>query len=199
MKSASKALSSTQIKFFKTQSDLRKWFESNHTKLDEQWIGFYKIKTGKPSIIWSQSVDEALCFGWIDGIRKSIDENSYKIRFTPRNPKSNWSKVNINRVNELTTLGLMRPAGLEIFNKRDADKSNRYSFERENVKLTKEFEAQFRKNKSAWEFFQLMPVSYRKPAIWWVMSAKRPETQLKRLETLISDSASNQKIPPLRR
>ena len=107
----------TDIKFFKNQSELRRWFEKNFDKKTEQWIGFYKTNSGKSSITWSQSVDEALCFGWIDGIRKSIDETSYKIRFTPRNPRSIWSKVNINRVAELTKLGLMNPAGLDIFNK----------------------------------------------------------------------------------
>ena len=187
----------TNIKFFKNQSELRLWFEKNHDKKTEQWIGFYKTNSGKASITWPQSVDEALCFGWIDGIRKSIDEKSYKIRFTPRKSRSIWSKVNINRVAELTKLGLMQPSGLHIFNKRDAEISNRYSFERESVILKEEYEKKFRKNKTAWNYFESLPVSYKKPAIWWVMSAKKEETQIKRLDILINDSEKGQKIPPL--
>ena len=187
----------TNIKFFKNQSELRHWFEKNFDKKTEQWIGFHKTKSGKASITWPQSVDEALCFGWIDGIRKSIDEKSYKIRFTPRKLRSIWSKVNLNRVAELTKLGLMQPSGLDIFNKRDAEKSNRYSFERESVLLKEEYEKKFKKNKNAWNFYESMPVSYKKPATWWVMSAKREETQLKRLEILIKDSEGGKKIPPL--
>lgn len=186
-----------KIKFFKTQSDLRKWFEKNHDKLSELWIGYYKIKTGKASITWKQSVDEALCFGWIDGIRYSIDDESYKIRFTPRKPRSIWSKVNINRVNELIKLGLMRPSGLTVFKNRDADKSNRYSFERDKIVLNPEYDKKLSKNKKAYEFFESMPLSYRKPATWWIMSAKREETQLKRLEILINCSENGKKIPPL--
>jgi uncharacterized protein YdeI (YjbR/CyaY-like superfamily) len=187
----------TNIKFFKNQSELRLWFEKNHDKKTEQWIGFYKTNSGKANITWPQSVDEALCFGWIDGIRKSIDEKSYKIRFTPRKSRSIWSKVNINRVAELTKLGLMQPSGLHIFNKRDAEISNRYSFERESVILKEEYEKKFRKNKTAWNYFESLPVSYKKPAIWWVMSAKKEETQIKRLDILINDSEKGQKIPPL--
>jgi uncharacterized protein YdeI (YjbR/CyaY-like superfamily) len=183
--------------FFPTQSHLRKWFEKNHKKADELWVVYYKKSSGKPSITWQESVDEALCFGWIDGLRKSIDDESYKIRFTPRRKSSNWSAVNIKRMNELIKLGLVMPAGLEVFNNRDVKKTNLYSFERENVKLSKEFEKKIKANKKAWDYFQSLAPTYKKPSIWWVMSAKKEETKLKRLDTLIKCSEEGRKIPPL--
>src|SRR5689334_2074009 len=117
------------VLFFATPDDLRAWFEANHDKATEQWVGYYKKATGKPSITWEQSVDQALCFGWIDGIRKSIDSDSYKIRFTPRKPRSIWSTVNIKRVGELTELGLMQPEGLKAFAQLTKDSSGNYSYE----------------------------------------------------------------------
>jgi uncharacterized protein YdeI (YjbR/CyaY-like superfamily) len=185
--------------FFKNQQDLRKWFEENHEKMHELWVGYYKIKYGAPSITWPQSVEEALCFGWIDGIRKSIDKNCYTIRFTPRKPKSVWSLVNIKKVEELKKLGLMYPAGLAIYAKREEKYSGIYSFEKEPVKLEDGYEKIFRKNKTAWEFFQSQVPSYKKPAINWVMSAKQEMTKLKRLNILINDSDAGLKIKPLRR
>jgi uncharacterized protein YdeI (YjbR/CyaY-like superfamily) len=185
--------------FFSTQADFRKWLSKNYDKADELWVGYYKKDTGIPSIDWPQSVDEALCFGWIDGIRKSVDKKSYKIRFTPRRPKSNWSAINIARVKELTKLGLMQPSGLDAFSKRDERKSEVYSFERKDVTLDKKYESEFRKNKGAWTFFSSAPPSYQKPAMWWVMSAKQEETRLKRLTQLIQDSAAGLKIKQLRR
>ena len=187
-----------KIKFFKTQNDFRKWLEKKHNKSNEIWVGYYKKSSGKPSIDWPQSVDAALCFGWIDGLRKSIDEESYKIRFTPRKPKSIWSAVNLKRATELIKLGLMQPAGLEAFNKKDDKKIKRYSFERENVKLDKEYEKKFKSNKKAWDLFQSMVPSYKKPATWWVISAKQESTRLKRLNILIECSEAGEKIPPLR-
>jgi len=187
-----------KIKFFKTPDDFRKWLEKNHNKNNELWVGFYKKSSGKPSIDWPQSVDQALCFGWIDGLRKSIDEESYKIRFTPRKPGSIWSAVNLKRAEELIGLSLMQPAGLEAFNKKDEKKINRYSFERENVKLDKEYEKKFKSNKKAWDFFQSMVPSYRKPSLWWLMSAKQEETRLKRLNILISCSEAGEKIPQMK-
>jgi uncharacterized protein YdeI (YjbR/CyaY-like superfamily) len=187
-----------KIKFFKTQNDFRKWLEKNHNKSDELWVGYYKKSSGKASIDWPQSVDEALCFGWIDGLRKSIDEVSYKIRFTPRKPGSIWSAVNLKRANELIELDLMQPAGIKAFNKKDEKKINRYSFERENVKLDKEYEKKFISNKKAWDFFQSMVPSYIKPATWWVMSAKQEETRIKRLNILIECSEAGEKIPQMR-
>lgn len=115
--------------FFKNKNELRKWFDKNHNLLTEQWIGYYKVNSGKESVTWSESVDEALCFGWIDGIRKSIDDKSYKIRFTPRKPSSSWSAVNISKIEKLTQLGLMKPEGISVFNKRKDNKSKLYSYE----------------------------------------------------------------------
>src|SRR3990170_7609951 len=170
--------------FFLTQHDLRKWFEKNHNKADELWVGYYKKSTGKSSITWPESVDQALCFGWIDGIRKSIDEDRYMIRFTPRKPKSNWSTVNIKRVAELTKLGLMNEAGLKVFNAREAKRE--YSYEQTRATpFSPQLEKAFRAQKKAWAFFEAQPPVYRKTLTFWVMSAKREETQRSRLEKLI--------------
>jgi uncharacterized protein YdeI (YjbR/CyaY-like superfamily) len=185
--------------FFKNQSAFRKWLKSNHGKSKEITVGYYKVDSGKPSITYKESVDEALCFGWIDGIRRSLGAESYTIRFTPRNPKSIWSAVNIKRVNELKETGQMQPAGLKVFEERDVKKSKLYSFEQKNVKLSADYEKQFRKNKKAWEFFESQPPSYRTPAMWWIMSAKQEETQKRRLEILIADSGNGLRIAPLRR
>jgi uncharacterized protein YdeI (YjbR/CyaY-like superfamily) len=165
----------------------------------ELWLGFYKTNSGKPSITWPQSIDEALCFGWIDGIRKSIDETSYVIRFTPRKPGSIWSAVNIRKIEELTKNGLMHPAGVKAFNKRDEKKSKIYSFEQKNIQLDKKFEKLFKQNKQAWKFFLSQPPSYQKPALWWIVSAKQETTKQKRLNTLIKDSEEGQRIKQLRR
>jgi uncharacterized protein YdeI (YjbR/CyaY-like superfamily) len=183
--------------FFPKQPDLRKWFEKNHKKADEIWVGYYKKSIGKPSISWQESVDEALCFGWIDGIRKSIDEESYKIRFTPRRDGSNWSAVNTKRIKELIKLGLVKPAGLEAFKKRDEKKTNRYSFEQKNLKFPKDFEKKIKANKKAWAYLQKLPPYARRLSMWWVIDAKKEETKLKRLDTLIQCSEEERKIPPL--
>jgi uncharacterized protein YdeI (YjbR/CyaY-like superfamily) len=187
------------VKFFATPDEFRQWLEKNHKDFSEQWVGFYKVKSGLPSITWSQSVDEALCYGWIDGLRKSIDEKSYKIRFTPRKPKSIWSAVNIQKIAELTKLGKMKPAGMEAFKKLEAKKSKVYSFEQENISLDIAFEKEIKANKKAWAYFQALPPSAKKPSIHWVMSAKREDTQLRRLETLIQCSEEGLRIPLLRR
>ena len=183
--------------FFKKQSDLRKWFEKNAATAPELSVGFFKVASGKPSINWSQAVDEALCFGWIDSVRNSIDDESYCIRFTPRKTKSIWSAVNIKKIEELKKLGLMKPKGLELFNNKDENKLNTYSFERAVVELSPEFEKKIKANKKAWRFFQQMVPSYKKPAINWVMSAKQEATKLSRLATLIKDSEEGKKIKPL--
>jgi uncharacterized protein YdeI (YjbR/CyaY-like superfamily) len=187
----------TKITFFPTQSDLRKWFTRNHKKADEFWVGYYKKNTGKPSITWQESVDEALCFGWIDGIRKSINEESYKIRFTPRRKGSNWSAVNIKRIKELIKFGLVKPAGLEVFKNRDAKKDEQYSFEQQKVELPKTFEKKIKANSKAWEYFIKLPPYAKRLSTWWVISAKREETKLKRLDILIQCSEEGRKIPPL--
>ncbi|MFH1197497.1 MAG: YdeI/OmpD-associated family protein [bacterium] len=180
--------------FFKTSSGLRKWFEKNHDKKNEIFIGFYKKGTGKPGVTYPESVDQALCFGWIDGIGRSINEESYCVRFTPRRPKSNWSAVNIKKVEELKKLGLMTPAGLAAFEKFDVKNSKIYSYENETIQLDEDYEKQFKKNKKAWDNFLIMAPSYRKITIRWVMSAKQDGTKVKRLQRLISDSKANNKI-----
>ena len=186
-----------QPTFFATQSDFRKWLEKNHAKETELFVGFYKVNSGKPSMSWSQSVDQAICYGWIDGVRKSIDKDSYVIRFSPRKPKSIWSAVNIKKVEELTKNGLMQPFGLAIFNLREDHKSRIYTYEKPAVKFSDEFELKFKSNNAAWSYFQSMPMSYQKPAINWVMSAKQDATRIKRLEELINDSEVGRKIKSL--
>jgi uncharacterized protein YdeI (YjbR/CyaY-like superfamily) len=188
-----------RLVFFPKQSDLRKWFEKNHEKEKELIVGFYKKDSGKPSITWPESVDEALCFGWIDGIRRSIDKISYSIRFTPRNPKSVWSAINIKKVENLTKLGLMKPAGITAFQKLTQNKSKIYSFEQRVVILDKKLEDIFKKNKNAWKFFSEQAPSYKKTSAYWVMSAKQEETRLRRLNILINDSANGLRIALLRK
>lgn len=175
--------------FFTDQWEFRAWLEVNHTTATELLVGFYKVGTGKPSLTWSEAVDQALCFGWIDGVRRSIDAESYYNRFTPRRPGSNWSGVNINKVESLTANGLMRPAGQAAFDRRTEDRSRIYSFETGEATLDPELEAQFKANLTAWEYFCALAPSYRRLSIHWVMSAKRPETRLARLHRLITDSA----------
>ncbi len=185
--------------FFARPAEWRRWLAQNHEQATELWVGFYKKDSGRESITWPEAVDEALCFGWIDGVRKSIDGISYAIRFTPRKPKSIWSAINIARIEALTRLGLMQPKGLEAFSKRTEGNSKVYSFEQESVQLGQGYEEQFRQNRQAWEFFGSQAPSYRKAAIWWVMSAKGEATRLKRLSTLIKDSESGQRVAHLRR
>lgn len=180
--------------FFTKQSEFRKWLEKNHKDKTELWVGYYKVGSGKQSITWSQSVDEALCYGWIDGIRKSIDENSYCIRFTPRKPTSNWSAININKVETLTKKGLMKPAGLESFANRKDAKSQIYSYENKPEKLSDDLEKKFKSNKKAWEYFRLQAPSYQKTAIYWVIIAKQDVTKVNRLDKLIKWSAEEKKL-----
>ena len=186
--------------FFATPAAFRAWLEENHQTADEVVVGYYKKKAGKPSMTWSESVDQALCFGWIDGKGKSLGDEAHTIRFTPRRPKSNWSEVNIKKVAELTKAGLMRPAGLAAFEKREEARSGVYSYEQRHLAtLTQDQEAEFRANQAAWEWFNAAAPSYRKAAIYWVANAKREETRAKRLRQLIDDSAAGQEVPPLRR
>ncbi|MCT9930969.1 YdeI/OmpD-associated family protein [Planotetraspora sp. A-T 1434] len=186
--------------FFATPDELRAWFSANHVTESELWVGYYKKGTRKPSITWPESVDQALCFGWIDGVRKSVDEHSYKIRFTPRKPRSIWSAVNIAKVGELTEAGLMQPAGLKAFENRAEDRSAVYSHEqRQPAELPEEFEAEFRANPAAWEWFESRPAWYRRASTHWVVSAKREDTRRRRLAQLIDDSANARTIPSLTR
>jgi len=186
-----------QPTFFETQLEFRKWLEKNHDKATELFVGYYKVSSGKQSMTWSQSVDEAICFGWIDGIRKSIGSDSYFIRFTPRKPDSIWSAVNINKVEELTKQGLMRPSGITAFSLRQESKSKIYSYEKEAIKFSDDFEKIFRSNNKAWLYFQSMPQSYIKPAINWVIGAKQLANSLRRLEELIRESEAGRKIKSL--
>jgi uncharacterized protein YdeI (YjbR/CyaY-like superfamily) len=176
--------------FFSKQSDFRKWLHKNHEKETELIVGFYKVGSGKASMTWSQSVDEALCFGWIDGVRKSIDKDSYQIRFTKRKPTSIWSAINIKKVEELTAQGLMKASGLASFEKRKESKSKIYSYEKDEAKFTPDFKKKFQANKKAWYYFQSLSAGYKKVSAHWVMSAKQETTRLKRLNQLISDSAA---------
>ena len=187
----------TEPVFFSTQSAFRKWLEQNHDKASELLVGFYKTGSGKASISWSESVDVAICFGWIDGIRKSIDSESYSIRFTPRKPKSIWSAVNIKKVEELAKQGLMHPAGLAAFSKREENKSRIYAYEKEATTLSEDFLKKFTSNNKAWNYFQSMAPSYQKTAIHWVMNAKQEITKEKRLKELIRDCQAKRKIKRL--
>jgi len=177
-----------ELIFFDSEMSFRQWLENNHDKETELEVGYYKVNSGKPSMTWSQSVDQALCFGLIDGVRYSIDSESYKIRFTPRKKTSIWSLVNIKKVEHLIKSGLMHPAGLDVFNSRNEIKSGSYSFEQEEIKLSEEFEKKFKKNKIAWKYFEALPKTYRNPSMHWVMSAKQESTRQKRLEELMKDS-----------
>jgi uncharacterized protein YdeI (YjbR/CyaY-like superfamily) len=186
--------------FFATPGQFRAWLEQNHAKEKELSVGFYKRDSRKPSITWPESVDAALCYGWIDGVRNSIDATSYRIRFTPRKPTSTWSAINVKRVAELTKLGLMRSAGIKAFEARKGDKTGIYAYEqRKTAKLPPPYEKQFRTNKKAWDFFQSQPPWYQRTAAYRVISAKQEATRLKRLAELIHDSAAGMKIKELRR
>jgi uncharacterized protein YdeI (YjbR/CyaY-like superfamily) len=180
--------------FFPTQADFRRWLEENHAQETELTVGFYKVGSGKPSMSWSQSVDEALCFGWIDGVRRSIDAESYAIRFTPRKSKSIWSAVNIAKVAELTEKGLMKPAGIAAFAKREESKSAIYAYENEAKQFSDEFEKEFRANEKAWEFFQNQANWYKKQMTSWVMTAKQEATRKSRLGKLIGESENERKV-----
>lgn len=180
--------------FFATQDDFRAWLEKHHQKQTELLVGFYKLGSGKPSMTWSQSVDQALCFGWIDGVRRSIDEESYSIRFTPRKKTSNWSAVNIKKIEELTKAGLMTEAGHNAFSQRIESRSKIYSYENEPVLLDAEYESQFKQNTAAWEFFIGQAPSYKKLTIHWIMDAKQEKTRQSRLEKAILLSEQQKRV-----
>jgi len=181
--------------FFATPAAFRGWLKQNHANASELWVGFYKKDSGHASITWPESVDEALCVGWIDGIRKRWDEESYVIRFTPRKQRSTWSSVNIARVAELTRRKQMKPAGIAAFERRTETNSEIYAYEqRANAALDAEAEREFRAQGKAWDFFQAQAPSYRKLAAWWVISAKRDETRRARIAKLISQSAAGRRI-----
>jgi uncharacterized protein YdeI (YjbR/CyaY-like superfamily) len=186
--------------FFGTPAEFRAWLERHHADERELLVGFYKRGSGRPSMTWSESVDAALCFGWIDGVRRSIDGESYSIRFTPRQKRSIWSAVNIARAGELIAEGRMAAAGRTAFEARTDERSAVYSHERRNAaQLEPEQQARFEANAAAWEWFRGRAPSYRRQALHWVTSAKRPETRERRLATLIADSAAGRTVRPLTR
>ncbi len=186
--------------FFATPAEFRAWLEQHHAAAQELLVGFYKKDSGRPSITWPESVDQALCFGWIDGVRRRIDDVSYTIRFTPRKATSIWSAVNIRRVQELEKLGLMQPAGRKAFQARAEEKSAIYAYEqKQDARLTGPYEKRFKANKKAWAFFQAQAPWYQRTASWWVISAKQEKTREKRLATLMEDSENGRTLRQLTR
>ena len=185
--------------FFKSPAEWRAWLEENHTKESSLLLGFYKKDSGKLNMTYQQSLDVALCFGWIDGVRGSLNEEAYTMRYSHRKAHSIWSAVNIKRIGELAAAGLVHPYGQKVFDERDLSKQGSYSHEQEKIELPPDFETQFRAHEKAWAHFQQRPPSYKKAAIWWVISAKQEATRLKRLTTLIEDSAAGRKIASLTR
>jgi uncharacterized protein YdeI (YjbR/CyaY-like superfamily) len=181
--------------FFETPADFRAWLAANHATAEFLWVGFYKKGSGRPSITWPESVDEALCYGWIDGVRKGLDAESYMIRFTRRKPGSVWSNMNVGRVQLLADLGRMQPSGLAAFRARKEGRSGIYSHEQGDVDLPEPYRDLLRENAAAWDFFQRQPASYRKAASWWVAGAKKEETRRKRLDSLVAHSARSERVP----
>jgi uncharacterized protein YdeI (YjbR/CyaY-like superfamily) len=186
------------VQFFATPEELRDWFDANHETADELWLGSYKKATGKPSISWSQAVDEALCVGWIDSVRYSLEDGAHAQRFTPRRKGSNWSAINVAKIEVLTAEGRMRPAGLAAFAARSEAKTAIYSYERAAASFSDDEEARFRADAAAWADWESRPPSYRKTVTYWVTSAKQDATRARRLEALIADSRAGQKVGPMR-
>ena len=185
--------------FFETPAAFARWLRRNHRTATELWVGYYKRATGRPSLTWPESVREALRFGWIDGLRRSIDGESYRIRFTPRKPKSNWSQINVRFAEELIAEGRMEPAGLAAFGARPARPSGGYTYEQGGGGAEAHVERELKKNRAAWAFFQAQPPWYRRTCARGVMSAKKDETRRRRLATLVADSARERTVPPLTR
>jgi uncharacterized protein YdeI (YjbR/CyaY-like superfamily) len=186
--------------YFSSPTELRDWFTRHHEDTAELLVGYHKRGTGRPSVTWSESVDQALCFGWIDGVRRRVDDERYTVRFTPRKAGSVWSAVNIAKVADLTSQGLMTPAGVRAFAARRSDRSEIYAYEqRRDAALDADQSAVFRADTAAWDWFSVQPPSYRRAAAYWVTSAKRPETSERRLRQLIADSRAGRTIPPLTR
>lgn len=184
-----------EAKFFTSQEELRDWLELHHGTETELWVGFYRKATGKQAFTWSEAVDQVLCFGWIDGVRRPLNDEAYIQRFTPRRPTSNWSAVNVNKVAELTKKGLMRPAGITAFERRRRDKTAIYSYERRSeARFDDDQLALFKAHPAAWEFFSSQAPSYRTTATYWVVSAKKPETRARRLAALIEDSGAGRRL-----
>jgi uncharacterized protein YdeI (YjbR/CyaY-like superfamily) len=185
-------------RFFASPGEFRAWLDAHHGTETEVWVGYWKKHTGRPSLTWSEAVDQALCYGWIDGRVKRIDEERHMQRFTPRKPGSNWSKVNVEKIARLTEAGLMRPAGIAAWEQRREDRTGVYSFEREEAELTAAQQARFEAHPEAWAWFTAQAPSYQRGARHWVTRAKKPETRAKRLEDLIAASAERRRANPFR-
>ena len=183
----------SSLTYFRSPAELRKWFRANHATAMELWVGFYRKDSGRPGITWPEAVDEALCVGWIDGIRKRVDAHSYTNRFTPRRKGSVWSSVNIARVKALTDEKRMRPAGLKAFAARLENKSGIYAYEQRRDRLEEPYASLLKKNKAAAAFFESQPPYYRKQIGWWIVSAKKEETRMDRLKKLIDSAASGKR------
>jgi len=180
--------------FFDVPADFRRWLRRHHSTDREVWVGFYKVKSGRGGMVYRQALDEALCYGWIDGMLRSVDQQSYAQRFTPRKQGSNWSLVNIKRAKELIAERRMRAPGLAAFEGRDEKRAARYSFEQKSVRLAPSFARALEADVAAWTFFRSQPLSYRRVVAWWVMSAKREETRERRFATLLADSAAGRRV-----
>lgn len=185
--------------FFTSSQELRSWFETNHETAKELWLGYHRRRTGRPSVTWRDVVDQELCFGWIDSVRYSLDDDRSAQRITPRRKRSVWSAINIRRFEELDRQGLVHPAGRAAFEARDEARSRIYSYENRATALDEARESEFRRHRSAWTFFESQAPWYRRTASYWVMSAKRDETRDRRLSVLIAHSKKGERIPPLRR
>ena len=185
-----------KLRFFRSPSGFRRWLEKNHDKSQELWIGFYRKDSGKGGMTYHEALDEALCFGWIDGIRKKIDEYSFTNRFTPRKRNSIWSNVNVAHIERLKREGRMMPPGIAAFNAKDETRAGVYSFERERAELEPQMKKRFRENAKAWKYFEAQPPYYRRIAAWWIISAKRDETREKRLAELIRVSSKEMRLAP---
>ena len=186
-------------KVFKDSAAFRSWLEAHHSSESELVVKLYKVHAKEKGLTYTQALDEALCFGWIDGVRRGGDDDSFNIRFTPRKPKSTWSAVNIKKVEELEAAGRMHESGLAAFRRRSAERSGIYAYENRQTELDPAYEKKLRSNKKAWEFFQAQAPWYRRTSIYWVMSAKKEETREKRLGTLAEYSAKRKPIPQLDR
>lgn len=185
--------------FLPDPTSLRTWLADNHETADFLWVGLYRKSTGQPSLTWPELVDEVLCFGWIDGVRRRVDAERYAIRISPRKPRSTWSNINVARMEALIAEGRVAPAGLAAYERRDPERTGIYSFEREARNLPEALLAELKADAAAWAFWQAQPPGYRRTATAWILSAKREATRRRRLATLVADSAAGQRIGPLRR
>ena len=188
-------LSIVKPTYFSDGADFRRWLEKHHARAAEITVGFYNRASGRAGLTYSQALDEALCVGWIDGVRRNDGPDGYTIRFTPRRPRSIWSLVNVRHAERLIAAGRMQPAGLAAFEARSAARTGTYSYENRPDKLPAALARNFRADKTAWAFWQAQPPGYRRIATWWVISARKPETRSRRLASLIAESASGRRLP----